>query len=208
MIILSIISLAIQPERKTMKKTNINSKKGFTIIEVVLVLAIAGLIFLMVFVALPNLQRTQRDTQRRNDLDRLSTSLTQYITNNNKLPNDGTGPGSVFLINLTTTDDAKNTNPWYKFAKNYLLAEGNDTFQDPNGDPYYLDVANSAGSANLANFGGNDKHGSAVMVVAPKSRCNAEVDASNNPFEPANGNRNYAVAMRLEGNGIYCVDNS
>ena len=29
------------------------SKKGFTIIEVVLVLAIAGLIFLMVFIALP-----------------------------------------------------------------------------------------------------------------------------------------------------------
>ena len=40
-----------------MAKQNINSKKGFTIIEVVLVLAIAGLIFLMVFVALPALQR-------------------------------------------------------------------------------------------------------------------------------------------------------
>ena len=35
---------------------------GFTIIEVVLVLAIAGLIFLMVFIALPVLQRSQRDT--------------------------------------------------------------------------------------------------------------------------------------------------
>ncbi|MBQ6130136.1 type II secretion system protein, partial [Candidatus Saccharibacteria bacterium] len=32
------------------------SYKGFTIIEVVLVLAIAGLIFLMVFIALPNMQ--------------------------------------------------------------------------------------------------------------------------------------------------------
>ena len=37
------------------------NKKGFTIIEVVLVLAIAGLIFLMVFVALPALQRGQRE---------------------------------------------------------------------------------------------------------------------------------------------------
>lgn len=34
------------------------TKKGFTIIEVVLVLAIAGLIFLMVFLALPALQRS------------------------------------------------------------------------------------------------------------------------------------------------------
>lgn len=45
-----------------------NSKKGFTIIEVVLVLAIGGLIFLMVFIALPALQRSQRDTQRKDDL--------------------------------------------------------------------------------------------------------------------------------------------
>ncbi len=36
-------------------------QKGFTIIEVVLVLAIAALIFLMVFIALPALQRNQRD---------------------------------------------------------------------------------------------------------------------------------------------------
>ena len=41
------------------------NKKGFTIIEIVLVLAIAGLIFLMIFVALPALQRSQRDTQRK-----------------------------------------------------------------------------------------------------------------------------------------------
>ena len=36
-------------------------KKGFTIIEVVLVLAIAGLIFLIVFITLPAMQRGQRD---------------------------------------------------------------------------------------------------------------------------------------------------
>ena len=41
---------------------------GFTIIEVALVLAIAGLIFLVVFLALPALQRSQRDTARRQDV--------------------------------------------------------------------------------------------------------------------------------------------
>ncbi|MBS7346174.1 MAG: type II secretion system protein, partial [Candidatus Sacchiramonaceae bacterium] len=45
---------------------NKHKKYGFTIIEVVLVLAIAGLIFLVVFIALPALQRNQRDTQREN----------------------------------------------------------------------------------------------------------------------------------------------
>ena len=72
---------------------NIKTKKGFTIIEVVLVLAIAGLIFLMVFVALPQLQRSQRDTQRRQDLSRVVTALVQYQTNNrtkrNNLPPAG-----------------------------------------------------------------------------------------------------------------------
>lgn len=57
-------------------------KKGFTIIEVVLVLAIAGLIFLMVFIALPALQRGQRDTQRRDDVSTFISQLTQYGTNN------------------------------------------------------------------------------------------------------------------------------
>ena len=51
------------------------TKKGFTIIEVVLVLAIAGLIFLMVFLALPALQRSQRDTQRKQDVAMVVTAL-------------------------------------------------------------------------------------------------------------------------------------
>ncbi len=60
--------------------------KGFTIIEVVLVLAIAGLIFLMVFIALPALQRAQRDTQRRNDVAVIAAAVRQYMKNNNGNP--------------------------------------------------------------------------------------------------------------------------
>ena len=44
-----------------MKIKNLKLKQGFTIIEVVLVLAIAGLIFLAIFITLPALQRAQRD---------------------------------------------------------------------------------------------------------------------------------------------------
>ena len=66
---------------------HIKGKDGFTIIEVVLVLAIAGLIFLMVFIALPALQRNQRDTQRKNDLSRAVTALNNYTSaNRNTLP--------------------------------------------------------------------------------------------------------------------------
>ena len=57
-------------------------QKGFTIIEVVLVLAIAALIFLMVFIALPALQRSQRDTARKNDASIVATGVTSWQGNN------------------------------------------------------------------------------------------------------------------------------
>lgn len=72
-----------------MKKLNRN-ESGFTIIEVVLVLAIAGLIFLVVFLALPQLQRSQRDSQRRSDVGRIVAGIQSWSTNNNgSTPADG-----------------------------------------------------------------------------------------------------------------------
>lgn len=67
------------------------NKKGFTIIEVVLVLAIAALIFLMVFIALPALQRNQRDTARKNQMSKVLGAVTSYQSNNrgrNPVAND------------------------------------------------------------------------------------------------------------------------
>ncbi len=58
-----------------------NQAKGFTIIEVVLVLAIAALIFLMVFIALPALQRNQRDTARKNEVGKVASAITSYQSN-------------------------------------------------------------------------------------------------------------------------------
>lgn len=95
-----------------------NKEKGFTIIEVVLVLAIAGLIFLMVFIALPALQRGQRDQQRKNDLSRVQTAIQNYQSNNrNQLPAD--------------SDLQSSSN----FIAKYLKV-GGDTFTDPNGTDY------------------------------------------------------------------------
>ena len=59
-----------------------HKEKGFTIIEVVLVLAIAGLIFLMVFIALPALQRGQRDNGRKNDVSTVASAINSYASNN------------------------------------------------------------------------------------------------------------------------------
>ena len=56
--------------------------RGFTIIEVVLVLAIAALIFLMVFIALPALQASQRDTARKSDVSIVSAAYNSAMSNN------------------------------------------------------------------------------------------------------------------------------
>ena len=65
-----------------MKSINsLKNKKGFTIIEIVLVLAVAGLIFLMIFVALPALQRSQRDTQRKRDFAIIKAAILNLQTN-------------------------------------------------------------------------------------------------------------------------------
>jgi type II secretory pathway component PulJ len=69
------------------------SSTGFTIIEVVLVLAIAALIFLMVFVALPTLQRNQRDSERKTDAGIVATAVTDYVSANRKAV-DGTTTGA------------------------------------------------------------------------------------------------------------------
>ena len=102
------------------------NESGFTIIEVVLVLAIAGLIFLVVFLALPQLQRSQRDSQRRSDAGRLLTALETYASNNN-----GTYPPASevddFVDAYLTNDDA--------------------VFQDPSGNDY--DVTRTTGNPNL-----------------------------------------------------------
>jgi len=93
-----------------LKKLKQLNTKGFTIIEVLIVLAIAGLILLIVFLAVPALQRNSRNTQRRTEATRLLSVATEWINNNNgKLPNDGGGSicggtgGAATNCDYTTT---------------------------------------------------------------------------------------------------------
>ena len=68
-------------------------QKGFTIIEVLIVLAIAGLIMLVVFLAIPALQRNSHNTQRKNDVSALIGAVQEYEDNNG-----GALPGTVANI--------------------------------------------------------------------------------------------------------------
>lgn len=54
--------------------------RGFTIIEVMLVLAIAGLIMLVVFIAVPSVQKSARDAGRKQTASAVLTQLNEYRT--------------------------------------------------------------------------------------------------------------------------------
>jgi prepilin-type N-terminal cleavage/methylation domain-containing protein len=59
----------------------LNKQKGFTIVEVMIVLAIAGVIMLVVFLAVPALQRNSRNTTRRADVSHLGAVLSEWVGN-------------------------------------------------------------------------------------------------------------------------------
>jgi len=70
--------------------------EGFTIIEVLIVLAIAGLILLIVFLAVPALQRNARNTARKNDVASILGAMSEYTNNNG-----GTFPATCTIGNCT-----------------------------------------------------------------------------------------------------------
>lgn len=98
---------------------NRRSAQGFTIIEIILVLAIAGLIFLLIFFALPALQRASRDTQRTQAAQQAMALLDQFRTNTGRYP--------------TTAAD------FVAFSSTYPFA-----FKDPyTGNPYQIEYSNA-----------------------------------------------------------------
>lgn len=86
----------------------LKQQKGFTIIEVMIVLAIAGLIMLIVFLAVPALQRSSRNTNRKEDASRLASSVSTFVSNaNGDLPCMGTSGTFTATGGTSTTNDAQ-----------------------------------------------------------------------------------------------------
>ena len=168
----------------TMSKQELK-QKGFTIIEVVLVLAIAALIFLMVFIALPALQRNQRDAARKDVIGKVASSVTTYQSNNRgQQPAngaalagyvDGTAPGGGLK-----SDDGSYT------------ATPSDTFIDNN---YIVHVTKYSAD-------GTDVADTNVVDVVTGAKCNSGGNAA-----VSGSTRNAAVMVRMEnGKAVFCED--
>ena len=168
---------------QTNPKTNPQTSPAFTIIEVVLVLAIAGLIFLMVFIALPALQRNQRDTQRKNDMARLKTAMDSYKSNNR-----GNLPWGTDRYGVWSQSD--------NFGINYLKADQGE-FGDPSSGRYAFGVNyySIAGGSIYSTFEAQQSH----ISISIGFICDGDTITSA-------GSNNYAIRYRLEGGGVYCID--
>lgn len=91
--------------KKTLKQRN---SEGFTIIEVLIVLAIAGLILLVVFLAVPALNRNSRNTTMKNDASAFAGGFSEYVSNNDgQLPASISQSGASITIGATTSAQAE-----------------------------------------------------------------------------------------------------
>lgn len=173
-----------------------NKQSGFTIIEVVLVLAIAGLIFLIVFLALPQLQRSRRDTQRRNDVGRVLASMEQFAANNSGQYPDVSAGGPVGTTFPEFLDDFFGVR-----VDGSALGTASGEWAELS-DP-------SVGTITTQSFTGGVNGGSASeptdigqLYYYKGAFCNGQVIE-----DSAASTRQVAVATFLEQGGVYCGDN-
>lgn len=89
----------------------LSGSKGFTIIEVLIVLAIAGLILLIVFLAVPALQRNSRNTTIKNDVQNVVGGVSEFQgANGGILPTGITGTGTItYAGSVPTTISVQGT---------------------------------------------------------------------------------------------------
>ena len=153
------------------------------------VLAIAGLIFLMVFIAWPALQRSQRDTQRRNDYSMLSTAVSSYISNNS---------GKLSPIAPTNGTDTTTLT-----AKDYINKDGTD----PEGKNYALKSVTCTGTngSKCTNTVFNNKPTAQNVWVVVGADCSASPDGYAVPTKTNSSNKAFAIYGYLEsGSKTFC----
>jgi len=196
-------------------------KRGFTIIEVVLVLGIAGLIFMMAFIALPSLWASQRDADRKANVMKFISDVKTYQTNNSRgaLPIlTGNGP---YIADVSSIPSAA-SGSWGEFIRDYVdgsygnPSAGEKNFQDPDGVPYIFRVTNcvpASGGGELATgqacaydgtFGAINATGvpnssvDHVIYVLVGATCDGDQAVK------TNSTRSVAAMQVLERSGRYC----
>ena len=185
------------------------SQSGFTIIEVALVLAIAGLIFAVVFIAVPALQASQRDNHRKNDVALTVAAVKNYMTNNDgDTPPDSGESSTGKYVDLNgdgvVSADEKNldwqTGNASEALKPYLTGVLNDSVTTT------VAVHDVTSASTLYVTAGNaDKAG--LITVYLGAQCPTTYPRPNVLTVKLTHNKtDVAVFRYLEGGGNFCED--
>ncbi len=122
-----------------MKKLQVK-KEGFTIIEIMIVLAIAGLIIFIVLIAVPSAQRNARNLQRKNDAASVAGAVNTFMENNGNTPPDRlkNDASDQTLIDIASSSDLAS----FETAKiGYYNSVGSpSTVWGGNADNIYIDT--------------------------------------------------------------------
>jgi prepilin-type N-terminal cleavage/methylation domain-containing protein len=94
-------------DRGNSVRTSKTQEAGFTIIEVLIVLAIGGIIMMIVFMSIPVLQRSARNNQRKNDVGDILAVISHYeLSNSGGFPTSLTLPSVQSQLKLNYYDTA------------------------------------------------------------------------------------------------------
>jgi prepilin-type N-terminal cleavage/methylation domain-containing protein len=116
-------------------------RQGFSLVEIIFVLALFGLIISIVFIAVPQVSRVRRDNERKYDLGRLADNLQKVrdsFVRGHQYPQNSTdfrnllGPGGSYTI-ADVIDPAGGGN--YSFSDSTPPAEPTDTGPVGRSDP-------------------------------------------------------------------------
>jgi prepilin-type N-terminal cleavage/methylation domain-containing protein len=187
-------------------------QSGFTIIEVMIVLAIAGLIIAVVLVAIPQLQRNQRNEARRSILGRMKTEIDNFSANNNgTIPaaeNNGGGNAATEFGDADT--DAGFFDRYFDCTGTGVRTCAINVNDPSTGNPMGLVKNGQSTSAQTMSFSADPTSPANDTTIPPGGNltyrtgrvCDGEVTTTTGA-----NTRNYTLQVSLEGGAIYCLDN-
>lgn len=154
-------------------------RSGFTIIEIALVLCIAGLIFGMAFIALPSLWTSQRNSDRKAKVMEFINDLKTYQTNNSRgaLPTPSV-PSTAVSFDKGGARSASDPTSWQGFVRDYVLSNGG--FVDPSGEEYRYYIVKCMNSSNGEIVIGSGDQGCMNFNLSSVNKNSADLNASDN----------------------------